>query len=84
MGKLDLIAGMSYSGVHGNGTIGVLLGNGNGTFQPMTFYGAGLIPLSLTFADFNGDGFPDVATANLVSNSVTVLLNAQGKRLRKR
>jgi len=46
-------------------TAGVLLGNGNGTFQSvksLTGFGSG--PHALTVADFNGDNKPDLAIAN--------------------
>ncbi len=39
------------------------------------FYPAGITPVSLVAQDFNGDGFPDVATANLRSHDVRVRLN---------
>jgi len=47
------------------GCIGVLLGNGDGTFQPAVTYDSGGIGASsLTVADFDGDGKLDVAVAN--------------------
>lgn len=36
---------------------------------------AGSAPTAITVADFNGDGVADLATANLFTNSVSVLLN---------
>ncbi len=57
-----------------NGTVGVLLGNGDGTFQPAVIYGAGATPASIAVADFNGDGIPDLVVANRDSNTVSVLL----------
>jgi hypothetical protein len=60
---------------HG-GCVGILIGNGDGTFQkPSLFKVSGNAPWPLTVADFNGDGKPDVATANGDSGSITVLLN---------
>src|SRR5208337_2989314 len=52
----------------------VLLGNGDGTFQPQQTYSVGMFPFGIAVADFNGDGFPDIATANAQSNTVSVLL----------
>src|SRR5438552_273323 len=55
--------------------VGVLLGNGDGTFQaPMNFDTAGNLPESIAVGDFNGDGKLDVAVAHFYSNNVTVLL----------
>jgi hypothetical protein len=45
-------------------TIGVLLGNGDGTFQPVVQYPAGAGPQWVALGDFNGDGKPDLAVAN--------------------
>ncbi|MGO4883556.1 MAG: beta strand repeat-containing protein [Bryobacteraceae bacterium] len=48
-----------------NGSVGILLGNGDGTFQPPVAYGsAGNSPSSIAVADFNGDGNIDLAVAN--------------------
>ncbi|MGI4870227.1 MAG: FG-GAP-like repeat-containing protein [Janthinobacterium lividum] len=55
---------------------GVLLGNGNGTFQPVVSYptGSGSTPQGIAVADVNGDGKPDLLTANSGTASVGVLL----------
>ena len=53
-----------------NGTVGVLLGNGDGTFQTAVTYGSGGYgALSVAVADVNGDGKPDVVVANVCSNA---------------
>jgi hypothetical protein len=54
----------------------VLLGNGDGSFQPAQSYAAGPSPVSVAVGDFNGDGFPDLAVANDNAGTVSVLLNA--------
>jgi hypothetical protein len=55
--------------------VSVLLGNGDGTFQPAVNYAAGVGPSSVAVGDFNGDGTLDLAVANDVSNgTVSVLL----------
>jgi hypothetical protein len=66
-GKLDLVA----SGSCGNtcGFVSVLLGKGDGTFQAETDVSAGGVPGALTVADLNGDGIPDLALANMTTNS---------------
>src|SRR5216683_919709 len=76
-GKPDLaVANVGYSsGFFDRGTnINVLLGNGDGTFQAAANYTAGSGPQSVAVGDFNGDGKPDLAVANSLSNDVSVLL----------
>src|SRR5256885_14056753 len=51
---------------------GVLIGDG--TFKAPVSYGAGTQPSYAAIGDFNGDGKPDVAVTNQVSNSVSILL----------
>ena len=43
----------------------VLLANGDGTFQPAVNYNVGIGPLSVAAGDFNADGKPDLAIANV-------------------
>ena len=57
------------------GDLVVLIGNGDGTFQSPVEYAVGLEPEDLTIGDFNGDGKPDVATANSASSTISILLN---------
>ncbi len=56
------------------GTVCVLLGNGDGTFQPEVQYAAGLDPDGIVAGDFNGDGRLDLAVPNEDSNDVSVFL----------
>jgi hypothetical protein len=71
-GKLDLVVGgnCSTSGTT-CGLVGVLLGNGDGTFQPEKDTPAGGVPSAMTVLDLNGDGIPDLTLANEALNSVT-------------
>ncbi len=70
-GNLDLVAGGSS---FGPGTVVVLLGNGNGTFQaPKSFTTVNTIS-ALTTGEFNGDGRPDLVTVSPNTNSVSVFL----------
>jgi VCBS repeat protein len=56
----------------GNGLIGVLLGNGDGTFQPVVTYSSGgNTAVSVAVADLNGDGRPDLLVANECDTSST-------------
>ncbi len=64
----------------GDGTVTILLGNGDGTFRqaagsPVT---AGATPYSVATGDFNGDGVPDLAVANGGADTVTILLGTGG------
>ena len=57
----------------GTGTVGVLFGNGDGTFQTAADYVAGSVrPFSLAVADVNNDGKPDLVAAG--SGGIAVLL----------
>jgi hypothetical protein len=68
-GKADAIAAA------GDG-VRVMLGDGRGGFRraPGSPFGTGKGTWRLAVGDVNGDGKPDVATSNLESNNVTVLL----------
>jgi len=57
-----------------DGTVSVLLGNGDGTLQLGTIYLTSGNPISVTVGDFNGDGKLDLVTSNTSSNNVSVLL----------
>jgi Bacterial Ig-like domain (group 3)/FG-GAP-like repeat/FG-GAP repeat len=58
-----------------NGSVGVLLGNGDATFKKAVTYPAGFFPISVDVADLNGDGKPDLVVANNQNGgSVGVLL----------
>src|SRR5262249_1405181 len=57
--KLDLVTANYYSS-----TVGVLLGNGDGTFGPPKNYGVGGNPVAVAVGHFRGPQFPlDVVTA---------------------
>jgi hypothetical protein len=58
-----------------SGTVGVLLGNGDGSFQPVvTYRSGGVFAWSVAVGDVNGDGKPDLLVTNYISSSVGVLL----------
>ena len=54
----------------------MLLGRGDGSFQPalVASTGSNTGPYSLAVADFDLDGVPDVVTANFLSSTASVLL----------
>ncbi len=58
----------------GSDTISVLLGNGDGTFQPQVTYTVGSNPEAIVSGDFNGDGRTDLAVGNGNPDTVFVLL----------
>jgi hypothetical protein len=63
-GNLDLaVNNLGNPGVDPGGIV-ILLGNGDGTFGAPAAVSAGLNPLSMAAADFNGDGMIDIAAAN--------------------
>ena len=67
-GALDL-AVANYA----SDSVSVLLGKGDGTFQPPARYGVGAYPFSVAVGDFNGDGKPDLAVAKYYSAKVSIL-----------
>ena len=71
-GRPDIIVTNEYSS--SINAVAVLLGNGDGTFQPRVTFATGKFPVAAV-ADVNGDGRPDVVTANAAyGGSVSVLL----------
>jgi len=72
-GKLDLVVANSPD--NKPGTLSVLLGHGDGTFAPVQGppVTVGNAPSSVAIGDLNGDSKPDLAVANLDSNTVSVL-----------
>jgi FG-GAP-like repeat/IPT/TIG domain len=66
-GKIDLAQLDSDNSSH---SISILLGNGDGTFQPRVDYPAGTSPFAVSLGDYNGDGQVDLAiTDSLCLNS---------------
>ncbi|MBI3293053.1 MAG: VCBS repeat-containing protein [Elusimicrobia bacterium] len=54
----------------GSDTVAVLLGNGDGSFQPAQHFGAGFIPTAVDSGDINKDGLEDIVAANSFESSL--------------
>src|SRR5262249_18634052 len=70
-GKLDIAV------ANQSGTLSILLGNGDGSFQTANTFAAGTQINSVAAADLNGDTSPDliISDSTLTSTQVGVLLN---------
>jgi hypothetical protein len=62
-GKVDIAVG-GVTGLDGYGRVSVLLGKGNGTFDPEVRYNVGYNPSAMACADLNSDGNVDLAVCN--------------------
>jgi len=73
-GRLDVATANGWPA----NTVSVWLGQSGGGLGAVTAYGGGNRPIGVTSADLDGDGAPDLACANLESNSVSLLLGTGG------
>lgn len=75
-GKLDVASTYPFGGTPG---VNVLLGNGDGTFQPPVVYSSGfLMPVGITVGDFNNDHKLDLGVAYQNSAIGVMLGNGDG------
>ena len=73
----DGIPDLVVANYNGN-TVGILLGNGDGTFRQLAERATGLRPSGIVIADLNHDGRPDLVTANFSAGTVSVFLGSSG------
>src|SRR5207237_1037391 len=66
-GKPDLVSANRGTRDAPGNTVSVLLGNGEGSFQTQQSFATGEYPSSVAAADINGDGKPDLVSANTTS-----------------
>ena len=59
------------------GLVFVLLGQGDGTFDPVAVYDVGMDPVDLANADLQRDGSVDIVTVNKGDGTISVLINQQ-------
>ncbi|MEG5213399.1 FG-GAP-like repeat-containing protein, partial [Microcoleus sp. ARI1-A5] len=74
-GKLDLALAIRFSNAASVLLNTTATGATTASFAPLANFGTGSEPYSVSIGDFNGDGKPDLASANFNSNSASVLLN---------
>ena len=74
-GARDLVVSNSGLGNELNdGSVSILIGRGDGSFDQLPGPKVGSNPLSAVVADLNGDGREDLVTANFFSSDLSVLL----------
>src|SRR6267378_4238036 len=69
-GKPDIVLALTCKCDGPGGLVSVLLGSGDGTFQPAVIYDSGgFFPSSIAIRDLNGDGHPDIVVAECQSDN---------------
>ncbi len=75
-GGNDLIVANSV-----DGTVGVLPGNGDGTFGALVDIRVGDRPSALALADIDADGWDDIVSANTSSRNISIVASSAGDAL---
>lgn len=71
-GAMDIA---SVSGTASTGTVGILLGNGDGTFAPYVSIDVDASAVAIAAGDVDRDGKPDILTVSGALSELAVLLN---------
>jgi hypothetical protein len=74
-GKLDIVTSDEIGDTAAGGTVTLLLNQGNRAFAAGVSTDTGGSPQAIVVGDFDGDGLPDVATANNFDGTVSILHN---------
>jgi hypothetical protein len=74
-GIVDLASADNFGTMDLDGSVSVLVGNGDGTFEDAQQFGVDVGPYGLIAADLNDDRLPDLITANVDNTNVSVLVN---------
>lgn len=74
--NLDLAVTNGYYEPHflGRPNVGILLGNGDGTFGTLTGYAVGYTANAVAVGDFNADGKQDLVVTDPAGNKISLLL----------
>jgi hypothetical protein len=72
-GKLDLAVGNFHGGPTSAGSFSILIGNGDGTFQPAVTQPVGT-PFRIAATDLNADGKQDLVAISADTHKVSVML----------
>jgi hypothetical protein len=74
-GSADLVVGSNVNSSFTTGNVSVLLNQGDGSFGAPLNSDSGYYTNAVALGDLNGDGRPDLVTANLYGYSLSVFLN---------
>lgn len=74
-GSVDAVVSLTEAS-----SIAVLYGVGDGSLHPPLAVPVGSQPEGIALADFDGDGYPDIAVTDLADHRVRVLLNRRMRR----
>ena len=77
-GSLDAAVSATSGGFSGPGGLVILVGRGDGSFEPPAAYIGGESSSGLASGDLDGDGLPDLVTADPDHRSVTVFRDQAG------